>query len=217
MMSIYLKNMAGEMIPMKVDPSASLLEIAQQASVQDPKQFPPGRTSVMRLEEEQKESLTADETLLVFITEGPYLESGVFPKGGKPYDRWVIPFRGQTLYLYTQKHHNKFAGVSIFIISEYSVSWSPEVTKPTHLPRSTILYDLMKWFISDVTPQEMTMLYDIVLPYYQELDKKKGQVSTAQIYNPSEPLQCGCGSIIKRKSLYDHDHTRKHKAWEKTQ
>lgn len=215
MISIYLKTMAGEIFPMEVNPSDSLLEIAQQATAQDPEQFPSGRTKVMRMEEqeEQKEDLTAEETLLVFITEGLRLESGVFPEGGKKYHRWVIPFRGRTLYLYTSQWFSRFTGQ---LLAEYAASWSPEVTKPSALCSSMTLYVLMKAVAPDVTPQEMTMLYDIVLPYYQELSEKTGRHIDHE-YSGSEPLICGCGSVIQRKSMRTHVHTKKHKAWEKTQ
>jgi hypothetical protein len=221
MIRISLKNMAGEIFPMEVDPSSSLLEIAQLASAQDPEQFPPGRTKIMRMDEEQKEDLTADETLLVVITEGPRLESGVFPQDGKPYDRWVIPFRERTLYLYTfQNHFRSFSS------SGYAASWSSEVKRPSMLFTSNVLYDLIRILVadndltkihtSDVTPQEMKMLYDIVIPYYQELDNKTGHL-TEHLYNSSEPVSCECGSIVKRNSLRTHVHTRKHKAGVKAQ
>jgi hypothetical protein len=219
---IYLKTMAGDLFPLEVEPSTSLTDVAKKASSQFPEQFPSGRTKVL-LEEEQKE-LEAEQVLVAMVLV-PYRESGVFPVGsesyleGQSYVRYVIPFRGESVYVYLLGYVCKHRG-KVWCQGMYGASLSPD-------PADLILR--YKWFecnltetmqciLPDVSPHETRMIREITTPYFVEVTEQGDFTEPfRESIQLDEPIACGCGSVVKHIGMKSHLKTKKHVAWLKTQ
>lgn len=215
--TIYIKNLAGDLFPIDVEPTLPLHEIAQQLTLSDPEAYPINRVCLFRFPQEEEEEqgdekespppLSPDDILSVYILDPYRIEHGVFPQGGEPYSRIVFPFRGRTLYLYLTSYESGSCTRTI----QFAVSWTPDVTKPpeTFHAHHLYLYQTMKTFIPDVTPTEMRTLYDIVLPYCDQMGTANG-CKYIHTLHPKEPVECQCGAIIKRSGMLSHIRTKKH-------
>jgi hypothetical protein len=215
--TIYIKNMAGEMSPLEVSRGTTPSQLVKQLSALNKEVYPIGRTVILQ-EEEQKEEvpLTEEEVVCVFVKEGAQKESGCFI-GGKPYTRLLIPFDDQTLYLYVMSYHVGYLCNGLRRV-EYGASLSPEITKPseTFQSKGLCLYEIVRDLVPDVTPSQMKYLYSIVLPYYDELAREEN-VIYHHYYNEKERIECDCGSIIQQSSVSSHQKTKKHMAFMKSQ
>ena len=215
MTRIYIKNMAGDLFPLEVTPSNNLQVILQALYALDPIAYPSFRTTVFRIpqddEEDSKEVepvIQEDEAFYVFVSDGPVIEKGTFPIGGQPYVRFVIPIAGKTIYIY--RNH-------MFETIVYGMSLSPLVTRPSDSHRyARTLYDAVRAVHSDVTPAEMLEVYDTVFPYLEQ-EQLDNNLQYKHEFNPKEPIECECGSVIQRSSLTGHDASKKHKLFLKSQ
>lgn len=212
--TVHLKTLAGEILPLHVKESSSLQEISLLASTQYPDQLPPRRTKIIPFSEEDQdlksqEAVQDGQLLLVVIQDAPTLEMGLF-EDGNPYERFAIPFRDQIMYLYMLSYRSRIQQVTL---AEYAISLTPDITLPskTFLRQGRVLYELIRALFPDVTPQEMKELYDIVMPYWQELTYRKGH-GFIHTRSPKEPILCDCGSIIQHTSMRTHLKSRKHMA-----
>ena len=215
--SIYLKNIAGDLFPLDVAPSASLEEIADQASASHPESFPPGRTKVLSMEEheehEEDEEHEKDEMLLVVVLDGPVIDTGVYSDDGESYERWNIALRGEMYYIYLIDYGlQPLTGERATI---YAVCVTEEVTNSldTHSRSHSFLWDLITFYIPDVTPKEMKMVRDILEPAVQAMAEAKGWDNIVQLISKNERVECGCGSVVKYSGLKIHEKTKKHQAW----
>ncbi len=143
---------------------------------------------------------------------------------GEPYMRFTIPFRCRTIYVYALScacpapHQER---QPYFMISEYSdpcEEWWPVAKRMDEPPTLSylggyVLYELLQLMYDDsVTPQEMKIMYDIVLPYYHELSRETG-VEYEHTFLRTEPVLCDCGAVAKRSGLTSHYKTKKHLAY----
>ena len=129
-----------------------------------------GRIQLLRLPQTQEDvegdekefqpPLSPEEVLAVVVLDQPRMEQGIWPKGGQPYTRFVVPFRGRTLYLYLFPYGTGPAKRGV----DFGYSWSSEVTKPSETIRAKhpFLYQVMLHAVPDVTPAEMAALYEVV-------------------------------------------------------
>ena len=213
--SIYLKNIAGDLFPLDVAPSASLEEIAEQASASHPEPFPPGRTKVLSMEDSKEHE--EGEMLLVVVLDSPIMEKGIYPQGGQPYTRWSVSLRGKKHYLYINKFHSPW-GKNI-LEPDYAFGVKENVTKPSesHSGLSTDLWHLVKLYVPDVTPNEMNGLREMVEPYLQQVEQPNNKHPNGreivQYISKDEPMECGCGSVVKYSGLKSHEKTKKHRTW----
>lgn len=217
LITVYVKNLAGDLFPLEVEPTLPLHEIAHELTLSDPEAYPIGRVQLLRLpqsdedeegdEKEFQPPLSPEEVLAVVIMDSARLEQGIWPQGGQTYTRLVIPFRGQPLYLYLTYHGNGFRERTWM----FGTSLSPAVTKPSETIRGQhhFLYQTMKTAVPDVTPAEMSALYEVVIPYCNELEKGD-EYAYLHLFDPKEPVECGCGSVVKRSGLTAHTKTKKH-------
>lgn len=222
LITVYVKNLAGDLFPLEVEPTLPLYEIANELTLSDPETYPRGRIQLVRLPQTDEEGdekdfqppLSPEEVLAVIVLDPPHLEQGVFPQGGQPYTRIVSSFRGQTLYLYLVPYGSGFRERTL----NFGVSWSAEVTKPSEtIPtQHHFLYQTMATVVPDVTPAEMAALYEVVTPYCDQLGNDDGYTYFHYL-DPKEPLECGCGSVVKRSGLKAHENTKKHKMFVKQQ
>jgi len=201
--SVFIKNMAGDLTLLEVPTGTKVEDMPSRLTELDREAYPPYRTRVFRLkEEDEKDTVLKEEDILsVLILDQPEPETGVFPQGGKPYTRCVLQVGDKTVYLYLMSW-----GVSrLFRQSDFAISFSPEVTKPstTFISEGMCLYDMVHNVIPDITPSQMKNLYDVVNPYYEKL-------GYLHRYNPQEPIECECGSIVKRSSMPGHKKTKNH-------
>ncbi len=227
-LTVYIKNMAGDVSPLEVDSSATKDDIALLLFHMEPELYPLQRTLVLRTwleessesesegeEEEEEEHKSVDpplmdgEVLSVFVMEEVRVETGRFPQGGKPYTRLLIPFEGMTLYLYVMGYRTCLRPDEL--TATYGASFSPQVTSPSHTfqAQSIYLFHTIRTLVPDVRPEQMTYLYDIVAPYYDERGRQE-EVEYTHRYDPKEPILCACGSTIQRSSLPGHRKTKKH-------
>ena len=212
--SIYLKTMSGDLFPLEVAPSASLEEVAEQASASHPEPFPPGRTKVLSMEDSKERE--EGEMLLAMVLDAPVMERGVYPQGGQPYTRWNVTLRGKTYYLYISKYWK--CPRSGTIHPQYAISRKEEVTKPseTHGSPCADLWDVVKDYVPDVTPKEMKGLREMVEPHLDQMAEEKDWV-ILHYFSKDEPVECGCGSVVKHSGLKAHEKSKKHQVWVKTQ
>ena len=209
--SIYLKNIAGDLFPLDVAPSTSLEEIADQASVSHPESFPPGRTKVLSMEENKEHE--KDEMLLVVVLDGPVIDTGAYSDDGESYERWNIALRGEMYYIYIIDYGWKpLTGERAPI---YAIGVTEEVTNSldTHSRPSSFLWDLITFYIPDVTPKEMKRVREILEPAVQAMAEDEGWDEIVQLISKNEPVECGCGSVVKYSGLKVHEKTKKHKTW----
>jgi hypothetical protein len=68
-------------------------------------------------------------------------------------------------------------------------------------------------YVPDVTPKEMKRLRETVEPYFQEMAANQGWGQIIQYISKDEPMECGCGSVVKYSGLKSHEKTKKHKTW----
>ena len=209
--SIYLKNVAGDLFPLDVAPSASLEDIAEQASASHPEPFPPGRTKVLSMEDSKEHE--EHEMLLVVVLDSPVMEKGIYPQGGQPYTRWSVSLRGETYYIYLNNYWRGPGRIDVH--TQYAVGVREKVTKPSesHSGFSGCLWGLVKLYVPDVTPKEMKRLRETVEPYFQEMAANQGWGQIIQYISKDEPMECGCGSVVKYSGLKSHEKTKKHRTW----
>jgi hypothetical protein len=219
---IQLKTLSGDLFPLEVSPSVSLEEIAQRASVTYPESFPSGRTKVLAMEEEQKER-EEGEILLVVVSDPPLMEEGRYPQGGQPYVRWTITLGGETYYLYIVKWWKSHANGVIY--PEYAIGKTETVTKPseTHGPCYKDLWLIISEAVP-VTPKmmkelpkKMKELREMMNPYLERKTEEHGGWPLVHYMDKEEPVECGCGSVIKYAGMKAHEKTKKHKTWAMTQ
>lgn len=217
MPSIYVKNMSGDLVSLEVPSEYNLQVVLDLLHSIDPHTYPRSRTILFRVPSQQDDFGDSKEVeppfqegdiLSVFISDAPTIEKGTFPIGGQPYVRFVIPIADKTLYIYR---------VLQFRVVTYGMSLSPVVTRPSDsYGYARTLYDAVRAIHSDVTPDQMLDIYDHVFPY---LDQEAHDFGCELIheFNPKEPIQCECGSVVQRSSLRGHESTKKHKQFLKSQ
>lgn len=232
--TIYVKNMAGEVLPLELDSSSTVHDIALQLFRIEPELYPLQRTQILRTwleeeessedesEEDQEEQKTVDPPLIegeivsVFVLDEVRVETGRFPEGGKPYTRLLVPFQGMTLYLYVMSYRTCLRPSEL--TATYAASFSPQVTKPsqTFQAQSIYLFHTIRTLVPEVSPEQMAYLYSIVLPYFHERGRQE-EVQYSHMYDNKEPILCSCGSTIQRSSVAGHAKTKKHMQFIKTQ
>jgi hypothetical protein len=209
--TVFVKNMGGDVLPLNVSSHTTLPQIAQQLSLVYP-EYPASLTQLFRFPEgEEKESSPVEEgtVLVAVVRNAPVKETGFWSIGGQPYIRFAFPFRGRTLYIYP---------IYSYDIAWYALTFQQETTKLSAVRETdgSILYNEVSQLVPDVTPQEMSEFYEVLIPYYKELSEKTGRVFR-QEYRPKEPLVCECGSVVQRSSMSGHVKTKKHREWVKSQ
>jgi hypothetical protein len=73
MITIYLKNMAGEMIALKVEPYVSRMDICRALSNYDPTAYPFHEATIIPLVERENEQIQDGDTFAVLINPSVYL------------------------------------------------------------------------------------------------------------------------------------------------
>jgi hypothetical protein len=100
----------------------------------------------------------------------------------------------------------------------YDASFFPEATSDKYKKsgESVTLLWVIRTILPDVEPSQMKYLYDIVLPYYEELGREEER-KYVHTYWSKEPMECDCGSIVQRSSMAGHKKTKKHIAFMEAQ
>lgn len=221
MPSIYVKNLSGDLVSLDVPSEYNLQVVLDFLYSIDPVSYPSSRTLLFRVPSQQlleeqdfgdskevEPPFQEGEILSVFVSEAPTIEKGSFPIGGQPYVRFVIPIADKTLYIYRN---------FMFQVVTYGMTLSPVVTRPSDSHGyARTLYDAVLAIHPDVTPDQMLDIYDHVFPYLEQEAHDFGWELTHE-FNPKEPIQCECGSVIQRSSLRGHESTKKHKQFLKSQ
>jgi len=211
--SVFVKNMAGDMTLLEVPTGTKVEDMPSRLTELDSEAYPPYRTHVFRsTEEEEKDTILREEDILaVLIIDLPEPETGVFPHHGrsycgnactrgKPYTRFVFQFGDITIYLYGMI----WEGCCDSKQTQFAISLSPELNNPSvFASHGMVLYQTVLDVI-DIAPSQMKNIYDVVNPYYEKLG---GYVHS---YNPREPVECDCGSVVLRSSMPAHKKTKKH-------
>jgi hypothetical protein len=214
---IHIKNMAGDLFPLQVEPSNDLQTILSALHSIDPIMYPLSRTLLFRVpsnEEDEGDSKEVepffqdDEVISVFVSDAPTVEKGVFPLGGQPYVRFVIPIADKIIYLYRNFMYETVV---------YGTSLSARVTRPSDSHGyARTLYDAVLAVHPDVTPEQMLDVYDIVFPYLEQEGHDLGREIRHE-YNPKEPIRAPSGFVVQRSGLTRHKATKKYKQFIKSQ
>ena len=220
MPSIYIKNMSGDLVSLEVTSEYNLQVVLDLLYSIDPVSYPRSRTLLFRVPSQQQEEqdfgdskevdppFQEGDILSVFISDAPTIEKGSYPIGGQPYVRFVIPIADKTLYIYRNFR---------FQVVTYGMTLSPVVTCPSDSHGyARTLYDAVRVIHPDVTPDQMLDIYDHVFPYLEQ-EAHDQNVTLTHEFNPKEPIQCECGSVVQRSSLRGHESTKKHKQFLKSQ
>jgi hypothetical protein len=242
-LTVYIKNMAGDLQSVEMPNGSYMEDLMKRLSELDIKQYPLGRTHVFRADNEKVEGkeeaklLEDGEMVSVFVSE-IQKEAGIFREDvdvrvpelrkGEPYMRFTIPLRGRKVYVYALscaiERSPDTERQQYYLVSWYSdpcEKWWP-IYKPGFPPTISyldgyVLYGLFYAMLDNrVTPEEMKMIYDIVLPYYEEQSRETGIEYNYSVIN-EERILCDCGSVVKRSSLKSHYKTKKHQAYANSQ
>jgi hypothetical protein len=145
--TVYIKNMAGDLLPVQLLPGSSLEQLAQTLYHMDHSLYPSHRTHLYRSlgdekdEKDEKEKskkpvpLEDGEVVSVFVSD-EYASTGFFEKDiptqyywrsefkkGAPYTRFTIPIANKMLYLYVVAINTSLA------IGDLILSGSPKERK----------------------------------------------------------------------------------------
>ena len=213
--TVFIKNMSGDVLPLNVSCDATLDEIADQLTLTHP-EFPEQRTRLFRFPEgEEKQAPVEEGDVLMAIVEVSFEERGVWSKGGQHYVRFAIPFRGRTMYVYPRVFYDTYL---------FDLTYRPETTTLRDVTEYSgrTLYDVICMTEPDVTPEEMSVFYDAMADYLDVLynmyiyhDTNPRELK--ERFNPKEPIRCECGSIVQRSGWRSHTKTEKHRDYVKNQ
>ena len=215
--TIYVKNMAGEMITLEVPQGSTLEEIPTRLSELDEKQFPYFCTKVMRMEAEEKEEMKEEvmegEILVSFVsTVG--VEKVIREELESPLTRLILPFGKEFIYIYPMSRHAG-GGRIICCGVEHFIPSSEQCPTPrcrSEARASSYLATAVRNLVPSITAPQLEAIHEIVRQYYRELGaqtKEKFQL----LYPPEMSYKCGCGSVIKGSSTASHEKTKKHQAY----
>ena len=225
--NIWLKTMAGEMLPLSVAPSDTLQDIARELPLTYP-QFPSYYTKVLRLSDEdgdkkeEKEDrkdrpLEEDETLCVFVHE-------VFTEQTFDGNHMVVihhPLLELTLGV---THFLDEWGIPDILRKKNVVRYNlyyMESDVPCKIPHSTGCIFLTSSLIDRIPSiswltlgERQNVLEEIRTRISAHYASQK--ITVAHARYPKERHLCECGSDIMFKTIDSHEKTKKHRAFLQT-
>lgn len=201
MITIYLKNMAGDITPLSVDPSwqdADLL--AHLRSEQKDR----GVITLLR----SPGPLEDGEIISVWVEEGIYVTQ--MRVKGKMRTRFVIPIQrsdGDIDELYISR---------IMMLPRSTTSWYIDVHKGGYQEGVSgtfggiddALYRALYRAGYPLSPSTMRTLYSLIdehLPMTEEIDGKLH--IHHYTYSSEEPMECSCGEVVLRREFEGHQDT----------
>jgi hypothetical protein len=201
---IWVKNMAGALVTVLISsglpPQQGLEAVRRELAEGDAEAYPYERTRVMRVNEEEKEPLQADEPVYLFLVEPARLESVEIQSQQVP--RIVVPVGERTLYLY-------------WITSGTNVRFFVSVDeRRDHLIRFYDCHSMLSSAldaVAEMSVEDRSAVYRQAIPLLSHaMDRYDTQLQYTFWADPNERLQCDCGSVIQRKGMENHMRTRKH-------
>jgi len=218
--NIWLKTMAGEMLPLSVAPSDTLQDIARELPLTYP-QFPAYYTKVLRLSDEDGDEkdrpLEEDETLCVFVHE-------VFTEQTFDGNHMVV-VQHPLLELTLGVTHFLDEGLGIpdmlrnQKVVRYNLYYMESV--PCEIPHSTgCIYLAMsleeripsiRWLTLGERQEVLEGIRTRISAHYASQ-----KITVAHAHYPKERHLCECGSDILFKSIASHEKTKKHRAFLQT-
>ena len=225
--NIWLKTMAGEMLPLSVAPSDTLQDIARELPITYP-QFPSYYTKVLRLSDEdgdekdgkEKEDrpLEEDETLCVLVHE-------VFTEQTFDGNHMVVVHHPLLeLTLGVTHFLDEGLGIPNMLRNQKVVRYNlyyMEDDVPCEIPHSTgCVYLAMsleeripsiRWLTLGERQNMLEGIWTRISAHYASQ-----KITVAHAHYPKERHLCECGSDILFKSIASHEKTKKHQAFLQT-
>ena len=186
--TIYLKNMAGDLRPLEVDPSCTEADLLTRLLQLDPVSYPRNRTSILSPGPLEHEGIVS-----IWVEAGPYVET--WEEKGQERIRFVVPFAKDTLHI----QRVFLLRTRVWFTARFASSESNKYT----LPICATLYDAIHLIWPEVTPSDMQDISSFVEEYLSHESVQKGIIYHYE-YSPKEPIQCECGTIVQRSSMKNH-------------
>lgn len=197
--TIYLKNMAGDVIPIEADRSWSEEDLLARMAMLYPGKYPSGRTQLLR-----PSGPLEEEVVSVWVETGPYVERWM--ENGKSRVRYILPYEHGVIHI--RRIILFYSWVRFYaerVLTEPDAKPSPD----TVIPYPT-LYESIRAVWPEVTPSDMRQIYSVILPDLEEESVKKGLIYTYE-YSQEEPLECECGLVVQRCDLLCHEKSAEHR------
>ena len=218
--NIWLKTMAGEMLPLSVAPSDTLQDIARELPLTYP-QFPSYYTKVLRLSDEdgdEKDRLEEDETLCVLVHE-------VFSEQTHDGNHMVVvqhPLMELTIGV--THFLDRGLGIPDMLRNQDVVRYNLyyiEDNVPCKMPHSdgciflaSALEDRIpsiRWLTLGERQNVLEGIRTRISAHYASQ-----KITVAHARYPKERHLCECGSDIMFKSIASHEKSKKHQAFLQT-
>ena len=215
--NIWLKTMAGEMLPLSVAPSDTLQDIARELPLTYP-QFPSYYTKVLRLSDEdgdEKDRLEEDETLCVLVHE-------VFSEQTHDGNHMVVvqhPLMELTIGV--THFLDRGLGIPDMLRNQDVVRYNLyyiEDNVPCKMPHSdgciflaSALEDRIpsiRWLTLGERQNVLEGIRTRISAHYASQ-----KITVAHARYPKERHLCECGSDIMFKSIASHEKSKKHQAF----
>lgn len=194
-LTIYLKNLAGDLLPLSADPSWGETELLAHLTALDPGNYPPKRTQILR----PPGPLEAEEVIVVWVEAGPYVER--WESEGKQHVRYVVPFPHGVLHVRRILLFHTW-------VRFYAKHVSHERDEPEIVQPCATLYEAIRAVWPEVTPGDMQTIYSVILPDLEKEAVRKGMIYCYE-YFQEEPMECACGLIVPRSALSSQERTER--------
>lgn len=200
--TVYLKNMAGEIISIEAQEGWSEVELLSRLSAMNLGKYPSGRTQILR----SPGPLEKDEIMPIWVEAGPYVER--WEENEKSHVRYIVPLEDSVLHI--RRILVYYTWVRFYVVRVYSMD--SDTDKMEDVVPYASLYEAIHTVWPEVTPTDMRGIYSIILPDLEKEATRKGRIYYYQ-YSQEEPVECECGLIVQRSLLYSHkkklEHTEK--------
>jgi len=193
--TVYLKNLAGEILPMEADRSWSEEELLARMAALSLVKYPLGRTQILR----PSGPLEDQEILPIWVEAGPYVERWV--EDGRSHVRYVVPYEHGVIHIRRILLHYTW-------VRFYAERVLDEPSSEHVHPYMT-LYEALRAVWPEVTPSDMRQVYSVILPDLEKESIQKGLIYNYE-YFQEEPVECECGMIVERFDLSRHEKSVEH-------
>lgn len=185
-LTVYLKNLAGNVLPLQAAADWGEAELLTALVARDPMTYPLGRTKILR----PPGPLEEEEVISVWVEAGPYVERW---EDGTSQVRYVIPYEHGVIHVQR-----------IFLfhtwVRFYAKHVSPEREEPEIVQPCATLYEAIRTVWPEVSPAEMRVIYSVILPDLEKESIRKGMIYCYEYYQ-EEPMECECGAIVPRSAF----------------
>lgn len=198
--TIYLKNLAGDITSLEVDPTWTASHLLENLRLQDEEAYPPGRTRLLRSPGPFEEG----EVISIWIEDSVYMKRVI--EKGKEHIRFVIPIKEVD----DQKEGVELHVECGLMWPRYDTAWMIRRVvgqmKEKFIGAHWVLYDALCQSGYTPSPSIMRTLYQLIDAHLTtRTEEHRGKIYTYQfIYSEEEPVECDCGEIVLRGELAEH-------------